>query len=62
MKRVGKAMRKAYKWVDISAILYLNMDNAGGHGTNVAVDEYTKMLKTDYNIEIISPSPKVPLY
>ena len=36
------------------------MDNAGGHGSNAAVEEYTKMLKTEYNIEIIHQVPRSP--
>ena len=36
------------------------MDNAGGHGSAEAIDEYTNMLKGVYNIEIIHQIPRSP--
>ena len=36
------------------------MDNAGGHGTNVAIESYSKTLLDDYNIEIIFQIPRSP--
>ena len=36
------------------------MDNAGGHGTNDAIDEYVRMLKDKYNIETIFQVPRSP--
>ena len=32
----------------------------GGHGTNVAIDEYTQMLKEEFNIDIIFQIPRSP--
>ena len=36
------------------------MDNAGGHGTNVTILAYTKMLKDSYNIVIIHQVQRSP--
>ena len=36
------------------------MENAGGHGTDDAITEYTKRLKEVYNIEIIHQIPRSP--
>ena len=36
------------------------MDNAGGHGTDEAVQSYTDMLKSEYTIEIIQQVPRSP--
>ena len=53
MHRVGKAMREKYYWVKKETVLYLVIDNAGGHGSNDCVQKYTARLRTEYNIEII---------
>ena len=60
MRRVGAAIRRAYHWMPMHLIIFLVMDNAGGHGTNAAIDEYTQMLKEEYNIEIIFQIPRSP--
>ncbi len=36
------------------------MDNAGGHGTRDAIDQYTRQLQRDYNIIIIFQSSCSP--
>ena len=36
------------------------MDNAGGHGTQEARDEYTRRLRDDFNIVIIQQSARSP--
>ena len=36
------------------------MDNAGGHGTVEAIDEYVKELKQKWNIEVIQQIPRSP--
>ena len=45
MRRVGEAMRAAYHWARQDTVLYLVLDNAGGHGTNECVRDYTNILK-----------------
>ena len=58
--RVGDAVRKKFSWVPREEKCYLVMDNAGGHGTNEAIDEYVKFLKGDYNITITFQIPRSP--
>ena len=60
MDRVGKAIRKSYAWVPMTQKCYLVMDNAGGHGSNVAIATYRKDLLDNYNIEIIFQIPRSP--
>ena len=36
------------------------MDNTGGHGTDVSIIAYKKMLKDDCNIMIIHQVPRSP--
>ena len=36
------------------------MDNAGGHGTDDAISEYTARLRDVYNITIIHQVPRSP--
>jgi len=67
MDEVGKAIRAAYHWVkwnprnvQQSDTIYLVMDNAGGHGTDEAVSQYTEDLKNKYKIEIVQQVPRSP--
>ena len=60
MDRVGAAIRKSYYWVPITEKCYLVMDNAGGHGTTEAKDNYVKMLLEKYNILVIFQIPRSP--
>jgi hypothetical protein len=50
MPDLGEAIRRAYYWVPKTQPIYLQMDNAGGHGTIAAVTEYTTMMEQEYNI------------
>ena len=45
IRRVGEAMRVACHGDRRDIVLYLVLDNAGGHGTNECVSAYTNMLK-----------------
>ena len=45
MDGIGKKIREKYYWVPASKTIYWCMDNAGGHGTKDAIDEYYKDLK-----------------
>ena len=60
MKDVGESIRKEYYWIPQSEVCYLVMDNAGGHGSAEAINDYTAMLKNNYNIEIIFQIPHSP--
>ena len=57
---MGEALRNTYDWVSPNDPIYLVMDNTGGHGKKHVVEEYTAMLKTEYNIEIIFQVPRSP--
>ena len=60
LPRMAKAMRKKFDYLPPNTVLYLQMDNAGGHGTNKAKETYTDLLKDKYNIEIIWQPPRSP--
>ena len=60
MDRIGKAIRNAYHWVSRDQSCYIVMDNAGGHGTKEAINEYTHHLHNEYNIKIIWQIPRSP--
>ena len=60
MPKIGQAIRDAYHWVPPEDFVYLVMDNAGGHGTDDCVKEYTRILVEDYNIQIIQQVPRSP--
>ena len=53
MDRVGWSMCVSYYWVDLIIVLYIILNNDGGHGTNVCIIAYTQMFKTRYNTEFI---------
>ena len=68
MNEVGKAIRDAHHWVkwdpqniqESDVVTHLMMDNAGGHGSNEAVEMHTEDLKNKYKIEIIQQVPRSP--
>jgi len=60
MDEVGKAIREKYHWVAPNEIIYLGMDNAGGHGTDVATQQYSSDLWDKYNIQIVWQIPRSP--
>jgi len=57
---IGEAIRMKMPWVPIEETMYLVMDNAGGHGTVAAIEEYTHLLATRFNIEIIHQPARSP--
>ena len=50
---VGNDLCDKSKWVNKDDPYYLVTDNAGGHGTNECVSQYTNMLLPEFNIVII---------
>ena len=60
MDRVGQAIRASYHWVPRSDPCYLVMDNAGGHGSNDAIEKYVRMLDEKYNVKTIFQVPRSP--
>jgi hypothetical protein len=57
---IADEIRGRMPWVPGDQVIYLVMDNAGGHGTIQAIDEYTQQLQAEYNIEIIHQSARSP--
>lgn len=41
MDQLGKALQATYKWLQANQTIYLVMDNAGGHGSDESIVEYT---------------------
>ena len=60
MDQVGQSIRSAYHWIPASKKCFLVMDNAGGHGTDEAIEKYVSMLNKKYNIETIFQVPRTP--
>ncbi len=60
MNDAGEKIRSAFHWVPHNEIIYLGMDNAGGHGTDDAVKQYTCELKERFNIEVVQQVPRSP--
>ena len=46
MPEVGRHLREKFHWVDCHDPIYLVMDNAGGHGTSDAIDNYKGTYKS----------------
>ena len=60
--KIGDAIRKSIHWVDAEEPIYLLMDNAGRHGSNVTKKEYVALLKDKYNVLVewqVANSPKL---
>ena len=57
MDTVGRKIQAAFWWIPEEQIIYLFLDNAGGHGTNKAVEQYTQDLREKYKIEIVHQIP-----
>ena len=60
MDRVGASIRSSYHWIPPVDCCYLVMDNAGGHGSDDAIEKYVRMLKEKYNIKTIFQVPRSP--
>ena len=60
MPVVGQEIRKYFFWLNSKQPIYLIIDNAGGHGTTVVVEEYRRMLKDDFNIILKHQVPNSP--
>ena len=60
MDDVGTAIRTAFHWIPQDQFCYLIMDNAGGHGTDQAIETYTNILRERYKIKIIFQVPRSP--
>ncbi len=57
---IGEAWRAAFHWVPRDETIYLFMDNAGGHGTNDATAQYTRILWNKFKVEVVGQVPRSP--
>mmetsp|Transcript_22699 Transcript_22699/g.53836 ORF Transcript_22699/g.53836 Transcript_22699/m.53836 type:complete len:948 (+) Transcript_22699:244-3087(+) len=60
MDDIATSIRAAYHWLNKEDVIYLVMDNAGGHGTDECVDEYTKGLLDKHSIQIVQQVARSP--
>jgi hypothetical protein len=44
INEIGKSIQNAYHFIPKTEIIYLFMDNAGGHGKNYIKDDYVSKL------------------
>ena len=64
IRQIGEAVRLSHQNVDSFVPIYLFMDNAGGHGKILVKEEYSKILKEEYNVLVewqTSNSPELNL-
>jgi len=67
LEKVGPAMRAHFLYLEEGRSLglppvklWLQMDNAGGHGSNEAIEYYTRKMLEDFNIVIEFQPPRSP--
>jgi hypothetical protein len=58
--RLGAKLREAFHWVPADQKVYLVMDNAGGHGTDIAKTQYINILESQFNVEVVWQVPRSP--
>ncbi len=56
MPTIGAEIHHRMPWVPLQEPIYLVLDNAGGHWTRGAVDQYTRALRNQFNV-IIKQQP-----
>jgi hypothetical protein len=52
MPTIGAQIRQRMPWIPQETPIYLILDNAGGHGTRAAIEEYTRRLRNTFNVII----------
>jgi hypothetical protein len=57
---VGTSIRASMHWIHPDEPITLFMDNAGGHGTNLAKEEYVRILSKKYKILVEWQIPNSP--
>ncbi len=50
MPAIGAEIRQKMPWIPPDQPIYLILDNAGGHGTRQAINEYTRQLRDQHNV------------
>jgi hypothetical protein len=56
----GKRTYSSYHWVPRDQPIYLQLHNAGGHGTKAAIEAYKSSLQTEHNVIVINQPPRSP--
>ena len=56
MRRFGKAFHRTIPWIPLSVAqpIYLQMDNAGGHGMKEEIYEYTQLIQQQLKIGVFA--------
>ena len=57
---IGEALRSTFHWIPRNDVIYLFMDNAGGHGSYDATTRYTSILWTEYRVRVVWQVPRSP--
>jgi hypothetical protein len=60
MNLIGAEIRRHTPWIPRDRSINLILDNAGGHGTRAAKEQYTRQLLDNHNIIIIWQPPRSP--
>ena len=56
----GRAIHSYLFWVPATTVIYLIIDNAGGHGMNEAIEEYRELLFRMYKVLLLHQVPNSP--
>ena len=51
VRNIGRAVRLKYDWMSWNTVIYLVLDNAEGHGTDEAKQEFERTLQKKYDIK-----------
>jgi len=57
---IGEEIRVAYSWVSRETPIYLQLDNAGGHGTKDIIETYRARLLEEFNIILLHQPARSP--
>jgi len=60
MPQVGLQIREKMPWIPANQPIFLQLDNAGGHGTKQAIREYTRILLEQHNVMVIHQPSRSP--
>ena len=60
MDQVGVAIHKTFHWIPDHQTCYLVTNDAGGHGINADITQYTSLLFDKYNVKLIFQVPISP--
>ena len=60
MPKLGRSIRQSMEHFPLNEPIFLQLDNAGGHGTKKAIGEYTGLLRAQFNIIVKFQPPRSP--